>query len=232
MVEVKYTKEEKLLVDGCFAFYKRNVYPDGPIDKNDSAVLIAALEYCHSRGELIRSPQAHGLMNGILSKNGVEVESNEHRQARLKKERMIAIQNKRMGGIQENVEIKKKELADAIAAANLEEKRIKDAMESEEIISTKEASAKKAQEVAEAKADKVETENKEMKDQMKAMQDQMKQMQALLQEKKNGEALKEVAVELAKGEKAELTKEPPAELTKEPEAKEEQTIEELIETLK
>ncbi len=217
---VDYSEEEAKMVKNCLNFYKVQVSPAAPIDRDDPEVQLEALEYCHSKRRFIDNSKQHDLMYAIMEKNGVEVESNVHRQARLAKERKIAIINKRRGALDAEIEEKKKELKDVEAIAKQRKKELDAAVKNEENISVKEANAKKAQAEAEAK--------------MKAMQAEMEKMKALMQKNKNGEVLKEAAAELAKEEAAVLTKEPPTEI-KEPEtspASEEKTIDELIETLK
>ncbi|HEC64749.1 hypothetical protein LCGC14_0371380 [marine sediment metagenome] len=211
---VDYTGSETVLLNAALGLYKRTISPDIPIDRTNKDVIIAALDNAHAGGKIVGNViTQHELMWSILSKNGVETESNEHRQIRLKKERLAKIRKINVGELQSNVEAKKADLKKAQDVVKAEEQRLKDAVKREKLVSKKEETAIKAQAEAEAKAKDAETQMEEMKKKMAAMEAQLK----------NGSAKKTESI---------IVKEPPKEI-KEPETPtEEKTIDELIETLK
>lgn len=219
---VEFSKEEQNIIDQCVPFYRGKIMSDTPLKEINIG---DAVEYCHSKGQFIARPKEHDLMYSIFDKVGVEYETNEVRQARLKKERMAKIAEKRMGVADSIIAEKEAELKKAIKQKTIMEAEVKATTDKQEAITVKESNAKKAQMEAEAK--------------MKAMQWEMDNMKALLQKNKNETNLKSAAEELAKEEKAkiepELTKEPPAEIAEPepiPETTKEKTIDELIDTLK
>lgn len=236
---VEFSKEEQNIIDQCVPFYRGKIMPDTSLKEIKVG---DAVEYCHSKGKFIAKPKEHDLMYSIFDKVGIEYETNEVRQARLKKERMEKIAKKRMGKMDSIITEKEAELKKAVKQKTIMEAEVKATTDKQEAITVKEANAQKAQQEAETKATA-------MEEKMKAMEEQMKKMEALLQKGENEANLKDAAEELAKEEKAklepELTKEPPAEviieepptviiepeIKPEPE-KEEKTIDELIDTLK
>ncbi|GAF81555.1 unnamed protein product, partial [marine sediment metagenome] len=226
---VDYSEEEKALLDKCIGYYKGKVIPDENIDRNDPRLHIAAVDYCHSYGQFVRTAKQHDLKDSILEKNGVAVESDEVRQIRLAKERLQKISDKRIDKLATIEAEKKAELQKAIEAKEAAKQKIKDAEARHKAISSKEARAKAAQQKAETIA--------------KEQADEIKRLKAKLEKKKDVDYLAEAAAELAKGEEAKLTVDPPVEvITKEPPAevapiepepvKEEKTVDELIEDLK
>lgn len=226
---VEFSKEEQNIINQCVPYYRGKIMSDTPLKEIKVG---DAVEYCHSKGQFIAKPKEHDLMYSIFDKVGVEYETNEVRQARLKKERMAKIAEKRMGIADSIIAEKEAELKKAINQKTIMEAEVKSTTDKQEAITVKEVNAQKAQQEAEAKATA-------MEEKMKAMEEQMKRMEVLLQKGENEANLKDAAEELAKEEKAklepELTKEPPTEIAEPepiPEAKEEKTIDELIETLK
>ncbi|KKL80875.1 hypothetical protein LCGC14_2000410, partial [marine sediment metagenome] len=183
---VEYSEKESLLLDQCLGFYRREIYPDGPIDRDDSKVVIAALDYAHSLGKFIRTIPIHNTMHSILAKHGVVRESNEHRQVRLKAERLEKIRLKRMGSMDAEVEAAQIVLAKAQAKKKFREAQVNAAKKDERIITVNEENARKAQLEAETRA-------KLAEDNMKSMQKQINEMKTLMQMEENGKALKETA---------------------------------------
>ena len=204
-------------MDQCLGFYRREIYPDGPIDKNDSKVVIAALDYAHSLGKFIRTIPTHNTMHAILGKHGVVRETNEHRQVRLKAERLEKIRLKRSGSDDADIEAAKSVVVKLETQKKAREDQLNAARKDERIITINEENARKAQLEAETRA-------KSAENNVKSMQKQIDEMKSLMQMKENGKALKATA--------AELKKEEAAVITKEESNPEEKSIDELIETLR
>ncbi len=223
---VEYSEQEERLITKVIGFYRSEVIPDEIIDKYDSKNLIAALDYAHSRGRFMRTRKQHDVMDSILEKNGVVIESNAARQARLKKERVQAIYNKHIDNLA-SIELEKKEALD-VAVKNKENAKeaVKNAELKEKAISDKEARAKIAQEKAENIA--------------KEQADEIARLKEELAKKKDINYLAEAAKELAKEDEATLIVDPPTEVVtiappgepEEPPEKKEKTVDELIEDLK
>lgn len=229
----EFSKEEQNIIDQCIPFYRVKIMPDTPLKEIEVG---NAVEFSHSKGKFINNKKQHNLMYAIFDKLGIEYETNEVRQIRLKRERMQKISEKRMGHMDSLIAEKEAELKETKKQKEDIEANMKAMKEQEEGITTKEVNAKKAQVEAEAEAEVMKTE-------MEAMKIEMEAMKALIRKQTNETNLKGAAKELAKEENAklepELTKEPPAEVkTEEPPTidiepeKEEKTIDELIEGLK
>lgn len=222
---VKFSKEEQKVIDMCRAFYRSKVMPDMA---TKDIPIGDAIEFSHSKGEVIGDIPTHDIMYAIFSKIGIEFETNEVRQVRLAKERKEKIMAKRMGALDSEIAEKQADLKKAVRQKNIVEAQVKSLADEEESITVKESNAKKAQVAAEQVAAEKDKE--------------IAQLKALLQKNENQKNLAEANTELSKGEEATLTAEPPAELTKEPpteiiveipaEISEEKTIDELIEDLK
>jgi len=200
---VEYSTEEKALVENCLNFYKKREFPEATIDRNDPKNHITALEYCHLKGEFIKTLKTHDLLYSILAKNGIETESNEARQARLAKERAEVIRAKRVELRKAAVEEAEKQVKTKKEDLEKEKKAIADLVAKEKGINRKEAMAKKAQLEAERLA--------------KEKDEEIEKLKALLQQKENEKALAEASGELAKEEEAtiepeKIIKEPPAEI--------------------